>query len=215
MISFQASCVGHAFMSCFRCGRKGHYANSCFARSSIEGDYLDTESESDDDSSDDSYHARKKKKPSISTSSGTAYSYSAPSLSNAGVYVLQTNTGMYYVGKSNNISARIQEHRSGLGAACINDSNFRIIPNLLTSGSTSDLESWERNETLQRMKVHGIDKVRGWMFTSKTLTDANRQDAFNQICEKFDLCRRCGRNTHFADKCFARTRDGWSGGEAI
>ena len=187
-------------MACYRCGRKSHFASDCFASTSVRGRFLDSDSESDDESV--RFRARKKTRRSTT---------SRPVARDSGIYVLKTLSGLYYVGKSNNIGARIQEHRSGAGASCLDGSPFQVLPSLLTSGSSADLESWERNETLQRMRAHGIENVRGWMFTSRELTEAHRQDAFHQICEKFDLCRRCGRGTHFAERCYARTRDGWAG----
>jgi predicted GIY-YIG superfamily endonuclease len=36
--------------SCFRCGRQGHYANNCYARTTVRGDYItDSEDDEDDD----------------------------------------------------------------------------------------------------------------------------------------------------------------------
>ncbi len=49
---------------------------------------------------------------------------------------------------------------------------------MLTTGSGADLESWERNETLQRMKKLGISNVRWWMFSSVNLSDNEYADAF-------------------------------------
>jgi hypothetical protein len=31
--------------ACFRCGRSGHWANTCYAKSTVNGDYLDSDSE--------------------------------------------------------------------------------------------------------------------------------------------------------------------------
>lgn len=188
---------------CFRCGRASHYADSCFAKTSVNGKRLADSEDSDESSSGDSVderetYRRQIKRPRITTR-------------RAGIYVLRTTAGMYYVGKSTDISARIQDHRSGAGAICLNGSSFQEVTNLLTSGSPNDLESWERNETLQRMRTHGIQNVRGWMFTTTELSVENYQDAFRQICEKFDLCRRCGRSSHFAERCFARSVDTWAG----
>jgi hypothetical protein len=81
--------------------------------------------------------------------------------------------------------------------------------NTLTTGSTSDLESWERNETLQLMRVHGIHRVCGWMFTSIHLSKEQKQQAFGQSCEKFDLCWSCGRTLHTAKDCFTWSMDVW------
>lgn len=80
----------------------------------------------------------------------------------------------------------------------------------ITQGSPDDLESWERNETLAQMHRRGIDRVRGWIFARRELDPSEREHAFTQVCHKFDLCLTCGRNSHFQDKCFARTRAGWA-----
>lgn len=179
-------------------------ALECFARTSIRGDVLDSGSDSEegDSDGDSGGYYEDVDFPEVRSDVG----YQRP-----GVYVARTTSGMYYVGKSLNVEERIREHAQGMGAACLAGRPLLAIIDPMTTGCDDDLESWERNETLYRMRAHGIDNVRGWMFTNRVLTDANRRDAFNQICEKFDLCRRCGRDTHFADRCFARTRDGWAG----
>jgi hypothetical protein len=199
-------------MACFRCGRRGHFASNCFAASTVDGLSLSDSEDSDSSSGrEEAHHSKshtfKKRRVNIPTKS---YSVQRPLL-HAGVYVLRTTNGMYYVGKSQDISSRIEEHRRGVGATCVSDSSFEVISGLLSSGTTADLESWERNETLHRMRVHGIDNVRGWMFTSRVpFSQEEREEAFRQICEKFDLCRRCGRGSHFADKCFATSFDKWT-----
>jgi hypothetical protein len=120
-----------------------------------------------------------------------------------GVYVLYNpTTRTRYVGKSNNVDSRIDQHQQAEG--CL----VREKP--VTTGSASDLESWERNEVLTRMYRHGMDSVRGWRYTSRgALTMEERVSARDDIMEKFDLCRRCGRNTHFADTCFAKSPAFW------
>lgn len=125
-----------------------------------------------------------------------------------GVYVLEDCNGRVYVGKSNNISRRICEHKSGNGTSFLDKRSITQIMNL-TDGSAQDLESWERSETLAQMHRKGINNVRGWMFTTATLSDSQQEDAFKQVCEKFDLCRKCGHNNHFAVNCFARKKAFW------
>ncbi len=119
----------------------------------------------------------------------------------AGVYVLEKPGGEFYVGKSRNIGERIKQHAGGLGASCARGGLRRVAP--VTPEMNGDLEAWERAETLARMFRHGISKVRGWMYTSPVLTDAEREHAFQQVCERHDLCRRCGLGGHFAAKCKA------------
>jgi len=124
----------------------------------------------------------------------------ADSCAESGVYVLQKPDGRFYVGKSCNIKERMRQHAEGTGAACAKGSSRRVLP--LTQ-PCDDLEAWERAEVLARMRKHGIGKVRGWMYTTPELSEAQREHAFSQVCEKFDLCRRCGQRGHFAARCFA------------
>ena len=39
-------------VTCYKCGRQGHYATQCYAKTTVNGDSLDSDS-SDDDFSDD------------------------------------------------------------------------------------------------------------------------------------------------------------------
>jgi hypothetical protein len=65
---------------------------------------------------------------------------------------------------------------------------------------------------LTRMHEFGIDNVRGWMYTFKTMPTEQKISAFDQICEKFDFCRKCGRNSHFVRDCRALSTDLWTCG---
>ena len=74
------------------------------------------------------------------------------------------------------------------------------------------MESWERNEVLTRMHEFGIVNVRGWMYTFKNMPIEQKVSAFDQICEKFDFCRKCGRNSHFIRDCQSMSTDLWTCG---
>ena len=184
-------------MTCFRCGRRGHWISNCYASTDVHGAPIDDDCDDDSDEESDHEQQRNPRKRELERTT-------------AGVYALVTSRGMQYVGKSDNVNDRINMHRQGNGARCLEGSggNFTKVP-LLTQGQSHDLESWERDETLTRMLRHGIDNVRGWMFVSKTLSEEQRESAFNQVCERFDLCRKCGRNSHFASACFAKSRAHW------
>ena len=175
-------------MACFRCGRRGHRVASCYASTDVDGVPISDDEESDDEESD----AENELKLDLS-----------------GVYALVTESGMHYVGKSTDVHGRINMHRNGNGAMCLSGANFTRV-SLLTQGQTHDLESWERDETLTRMLHYGIDNVRGWMFVSNVLSGDQRKCAFDQVCERFDLCRKCGRDSHFASACFARSNARWA-----
>ena len=124
-----------------------------------------------------------------------------PKPTRRGIYVIQYGDNQIFIGRSQDIDARITQHQNGDGAHCIqNWETAREIPPL-TDPILHDLESWERNETLLRMTQVGISRVRGWMFQNKILTTPEKMEAFNQICEKFDSCRRCGKTEHHTHRC--------------
>lgn len=133
---------------------------------------------------------------------------------NTGIYVLKFNDNVkptYYVGKSKDINQRLAQHANGQGAACVSGRMFtRISP--VTTGSFADLEGYERSEVLELMFRHGIDAVRGWKFTMKVMSLEQRLSAFDDVCERYDLCRRCGRGDHFVMECQALTTDRWTNG---
>jgi len=128
----------------------------------------------------------------------------------AGVYVLKLEDGTYYVGESTQIDVRIAQHQSGTGASFTVDTGanaVRVDP--LTSGQVTDLEAWERAETLERMYKHGINNVRGWIYVTPVLSPQQREEAFQQICSRKKLCSTCGRSSHFSAQCFANGKAGW------
>lgn len=119
-------------------------------------------------------------------------------LVNKGIYVLELQGGKFYIGKSSNILSRIQEHKDGKGCEFACNVVRRLVPHI---EYTDDFESWERAETLFWMSTQGVDKVRGWMYTTTHLSKEQRKHAFEQICERYDLCRRCGKAGHFISEC--------------
>jgi predicted GIY-YIG superfamily endonuclease len=129
----------------------------------------------------------------------------------SGIYVLKFDESpYYYVGKSTNIPQRLNQHANGQGAACATGRPFqRVYP---LTHFTNDTEIWERNEVLELMFRRGINAVRGWKYTLKTMTLEQKLSAFDDVCERYDLCRRCGRGDHFVRECDALTTDRWTNG---
>lgn len=115
---------------------------------------------------------------------------------NEGVYVLHLPGDKYYIGKSKNIKQRLEEH------AAVTKIVQRLPP---CTPYLHDWESWERAETLHWMKEKGVEKVRGWMYVRKWLTSEEKEHAKAQIFEKYDLCRLCGSDRHFAKHCSTLT----------
>ena len=121
----------------------------------------------------------------------------------AGVYVLQLRNGGYYVGKSENIDARVQQHTSGLGSAWCRHKGgvVKEVPTVF-AGTLQDTASWEMNETVTQMLLHGYANVRGWEFCNcGTLTSGELDTIKNVIMGQTDVCRKCGNSGHFAHAC--------------
>jgi hypothetical protein len=59
-----------------------------------------------------------------------------------------------------------------------------------------------RDETLRCMLIYGVDNVRGWRYVDKDLSEAQRDEAFELVCEKYNLCRHCGKYGHDESHCF-------------
>ena len=141
----------------------------------------------------------------------SASALASASASASGVYVLKLSDNTYYVGQSTNKEARIEQHRTGGGAsftAELGSTSVSTAP--FTMGQTTDLEGWERAETLERMHKHGINNVRGWVYVTPVMSPQQREDAFQQICARKQLCSTCGRPSHFAAQCFANGKATWA-----
>ena len=118
----------------------------------------------------------------------------------AGVYVLSLHGNRFYVGASCDIDVRIANHKAGRGSAFTRA--FPVVEEEKpATRPMDDYESWERAETLWRVRAHGADNVRGWMWTTVKLTAACRDEIFRQMAERFAACRACGDPDHFVTEC--------------
>ena len=79
----------------------------------------------------------------------------------SGVYVIQCkNKEKIYVGKSDNIEKRTEQHDSGDGAQFIkNNGGVYKQLDLITPNNTEDLGLREQQETIAQMLVHGFNNV--------------------------------------------------------
>jgi predicted GIY-YIG superfamily endonuclease len=78
-------------------------------------------------------------------------------------YVLALRGGNIYVGCTNNLERRINQHVKGLKTSSLWVKMHGVVSLLeLRFGGKDE----EKRTTLQYMKSHGIDKVRGYVWTS-------------------------------------------------
>jgi hypothetical protein len=117
------------------------------------------------------------------------------------VYVLELHGGFIYVGQSNNVQRRIQQHMSGHGAMFTkrHKPTGIVLSRLGTINGAGD--SGERQEVLLQMRMHGMEAVRGWKYVNNTLSKSDVLDITSNWVEMFNLCRMCKKPGHMASAC--------------
>jgi len=208
-------------MKCTVCGRKTHYASSCYAKKRIDGSIIEIEDieESDSSSSSDEEEETCDRCGRISHTSDVCYAKKTidgdtiddeeeEEVESRGVYTLELGNGKYYVGKSENVDSRIGSHEHGAGAAWTK--LHGVVGEIATiTPHMDDLESWERCETLAMGLKYGIENVRGHLWTRINLPYDEIQSFEAQVCERMDFCRKCGRGNHMVAVCRSNTKAKW------
>jgi predicted GIY-YIG superfamily endonuclease len=117
------------------------------------------------------------------------------------IYVLCLEGGRYYVGKTNDIIERYQQHLNGNGAAWTR--KYKPISLVKTIENVSSFE--EDKITKEYMAKYGIDKVRGGSYVEIELSEFHIAALKMEIWSAKDLCTQCGRPGHFVKDCYAKT----------
>ena len=111
--------------------------------------------------------------------------------------MLQCEKGKYYVGKTNDVMRRFEQHKSGKGSAWT--SKYKPVKMLECKPITSEHD--ENNRTKDLMKIHGIEHVRGGSYAQVTLSDADISVLQREMQGNMDICYKCNLAGHFATKC--------------
>jgi len=142
------------------------------------------------------------------------------------IYVLECQNKKFYIGKTFNPSFRLQDHFNINGSAWTKKHKPIKLHELKPDQDDED----EDKITIQYMKKHGINNVRGGSFCQIKLNDENSAtlnrmikgtsdkcyncggDHFINVCPnknkkviRCDRCDRCDRIGHTYDKCYATT----------
>ena len=117
------------------------------------------------------------------------------------IYVLQLQNKRYYVGRTDDIAKRFNQHVSGYGSAWTRKYKpLRIMKSML---STSLFD--EDKYTKEMMAKYGIDNVRGGSYVEVILNETQIETLQTEIWSAKNLCSRCGRSGHFIKDCYAKT----------
>lgn len=121
-------------------------------------------------------------------------------MSSESIYVLKLQKGKYYVGKTNNVIKRYEEHSNGRGSAWT--SKYPPVSLVETRAMQSIHD--ENNITKDFMKKYGVENVRGGSYTQIKLDDSVISVLNNEFLGNTDKCFKCGLAGHFASKCKKR-----------
>lgn len=113
------------------------------------------------------------------------------------LYILRLAGGNYYVGRTEDIARRYQEHLDGTGSAWTR--LHRPVSLERTVPLTSPLD--EDRLTKELMLRHGIDKVRGGTYAQIHLDPVQLEALRREFRGSADACLRCGAKGHFAADC--------------
>jgi predicted GIY-YIG superfamily endonuclease len=113
------------------------------------------------------------------------------------LYILQCESGKYYVGKTSDIMRRFEEHKSGKGSAWTK--KYKPVRLMECRAITSDHD--ENNVTKDLMKKYGIDNVRGGIYTQLVLPEEYTNVLKLEFRGTADTCYKCNLAGHFASRC--------------
>ena len=117
------------------------------------------------------------------------------------IYILKLREGKYYIGKTNNVEKRFNEHIAGNGSGWTK--KYKPISLIKSVISTSYFD--EDKYVKEYMAKYGIENVRGGTYSNINL-DANCISLLEkEIWHSKNLCTRCGSDTHFIKDCYAKT----------
>jgi len=122
-------------------------------------------------------------------------------MTNTNIYVLLLEGERYYIGKSNDVMDRYQQHLNGYGSAWTK--KYKPVSLVKTIENVSSFE--EDKVTKEYMSKYGIDKVRGGSYVEVDLSKFHIEALKMEIWAAKDVCTQCGRSGHFIKDCYAKT----------
>ena len=117
------------------------------------------------------------------------------------IYILKLQHGKYYVGKTDNLQRRKQEHINGTACSWTKKHPPILVEQIIPNCSDFDEDKY----TKEYMHKFGINNVRGAAYVTDELNEDEIQQIQKEIWGAKNLCTQCGRNGHFVKSCRAKT----------
>ena len=113
------------------------------------------------------------------------------------IYILKLQGGKYYVGKTNDIERRKQEHINGTASAYTKKYKPVSVDQIIKNTSPFDEDKYVK----EYMNKYGIDNVRGGTYVTEELDEVSRYQLQKELWATNDCCTQCGRKGHFVKNC--------------
>lgn len=118
------------------------------------------------------------------------------------LYVLELQHGKYYVGTTNNLQRRFQQHLDGTGSSWTREhAPLTVYRSVALEGPLH-----EDRVTKEMMLEHGIDNVRGGAYCKLVLDEDQVAALTTEMRSATGVCLTCGRPGHFAAQCHGTTK---------
>jgi len=118
-------------------------------------------------------------------------------MSKTTIYVLKLTNNKYYVGKTNDLERRKQEHLNGTASTWTKKYKPIEIEKIIKNASSFDEDKY----TLEFMDKYGVDNVRGGQYATEALDELQRYNIKKSLWANNDCCYQCGRKGHFIHTC--------------
>jgi predicted GIY-YIG superfamily endonuclease len=122
-------------------------------------------------------------------------------MSNTTIYVLKLTNNKYYVGKTNDLERRKQEHLNGSASTWTKKYKPIGVEKIISNVSSFDEDKFVK----EYMSKFGVENVRGGSYVKEELDEIQLYNLKKEIWAATDCCTNCGRKGHFVKDCFAST----------
>lgn len=113
------------------------------------------------------------------------------------IYILKLEGAKYYVGKTNDLERRKQEHINGTASTWTKKYKPISVDQIIKNTSPFDEDKYVK----EYMNKYGIDNVRGGTYVTEELDEVSKYQLQKELWATNDCCTQCGRKGHFVKNC--------------